>query len=65
MNIILYIFLIMLCFSPFGLFHLVAKYGSNWKFKDLKTKDKIIYLSLWTLIALWLGLIISTVCKLW
>ena len=59
MKVIVYIFLVMICVSPFGLARLSLKYGSNWRVKDLETKDKFIYFGLWAVIALWLGLIIS------
>ena len=59
MKVIVYIFLVMLCISPFGFNRLFIKYGSNWKFKDLETKDKFIFFGLWIVVALWFGLIIS------
>lgn len=46
-TIVIVIFCIMLCTSPFGVFHLLTNYGFEWKYKDLKPFGKFIYIYLW------------------
>lgn len=41
--------------SPIGLTHLLVRYGWNWKFKDLRTFDKCIFIYLWLCILAWVG----------
>lgn len=54
---VIVIVMVLACTSPFGLFHLVWNYGSDWKFKDLRPFGKFVNIYLWSVIVIWSGLI--------
>lgn len=60
-TVVLMVFLAMLCGSPFALWRLATRYGSDWKFGKMAFGDKLLYLYLWVVIALWAGMIGYTV----